>query len=275
MERILHVEHWQDDFGRAKDLGVVWALNKGTHGNPSTPVSRDDLTARWSPATQWERLVSPPTKRLLSPCDGGGDANKSTPSTFKLATRTLMRYEPNHRSRVRRGPVRNAARGGRSEIVGFAHARLTFPPCTDCSPPSTQRAVPVSTHSSVSWTEHPHAARFRYTRQMSDEIVDSERKRQHAESHREKAEDNREDAEDVRRHQEQLREVAEMARKAGEAARISAEDARMAAEEARTAAAAAVAATADTLAATLKNMESVEEMRRALRDFGVPKSSPN
>lgn len=28
MERRLHTEHWQDDFGRAKDLGVVWVLYK-------------------------------------------------------------------------------------------------------------------------------------------------------------------------------------------------------------------------------------------------------
>lgn len=32
MTRILHVEPWQDfRTGQAKDLGVVWALRKGTH----------------------------------------------------------------------------------------------------------------------------------------------------------------------------------------------------------------------------------------------------
>ena len=27
----LHTEHWQDAYGRAKDLGLVWELVKGTH----------------------------------------------------------------------------------------------------------------------------------------------------------------------------------------------------------------------------------------------------
>lgn len=101
--------------------------------------------------------------------------------------------------------------------------------------------------------DHPGEVITEAARSTAEEI------RRLAEDAREVREQHRQALELVREERERLRAAAETAREAGE-------EVRAAAEGARQAAMVAVRATADILKATLEHMETVERLRRTLRD---------
>jgi hypothetical protein len=144
------------------------------------------------------------------------------------------------------------------------------------SPPQGDRIVgpgPPTTGTAADAKDRPHQDANVALAEASRS--DAEQSRRLAEEHRQLREHDRETSEMMRQTHEQLRDAAESARAAAEEARLAAEEARLAAEDARHAVVDSVRTTSETLRMTLKQMNKIEEMRRALlnlRDTANPDS---